>query len=53
MDKSVPVEKIVAKWQKFCQAQERLAEYRAALEAERAAKQAVIREPDNASNRRT
>jgi hypothetical protein len=46
-------EQIVAKWQKFCAWQAALAEYREALEAERDAERAVIREPDSTSNRRT
>jgi ABC-type protease/lipase transport system fused ATPase/permease subunit len=48
-----PVEQIVARWQKFCAWQQALAEYRKALEAERDAERAVIREPDSTSNRRT
>jgi hypothetical protein len=49
----VKAEQIVAKWQKFCAWQERLAEYREALEAERANQKGAVREPDSASNRRT
>jgi hypothetical protein len=41
------VEKIMARWVEFCAQQERLAEYREALEAERDAKRTAIRKPDN------